>query len=775
MESCSTSPGVFAFHELKFRFFLPRACAVLIATSLIGITFGATGNAEPAKRDPAGQLFRRAPMASASRSIVIPLTTNLHVAFDAELLRTHTVWNGPGLNLLGPPYAGKKTPFICTFEGKTLWTTPPLFPWSFGKSFSSSTNLFGSVFRGISTDNGNTTLTYDVAGNAGKPVRIRETPVLNGVAESAMVRRFELAPSDQTLWFLVHAEMGSVADKSKDSSAIQRTNDVLSFAVRGAPNLKWHLVEEEVDYEVERITEVGTVKGNPRDRIKGRQSRAYLEIPPHNENIVFEIGSVVAKEKSPVFLSETIKAPRLQISPKTFAADPSARRPVGGDSLYRIEHFPLPKEIDLLVTGMDWLPDGNLAVCTWPGEIYFVENAQGPVEKARFRRFARGLNEPMGLKVVDGKIYVAQKAELTRVLDTDNNGEADLFETVNAGWGYSGNYDSFAFGPALDKDGNFVIAFEGNMGRWDVPYPGWAIKVSPDGRKLDGFAHGLRAPNGIAAFGPDRDIFTSDNQGHWIGACKLNHLQAGKFYGFPSSFPAANDPSPKTFHPPAIWFPRKYSPSTTDMAEITDARFGPFVGQMMVGDFQNALLMRVMLEKVNGEWQGAVWPFSKGFFSGVNRLSFGPDGKLYVGGCQRAWSSTVPQPYSLDRVSFTGKNPFEIREVHALTNGFELEFTQVVDSNLAGNSDNYDVSQFTYLYHNRYGSPEMDHDGNENSSTTINLKAAVVSPDGKKVKLVLEGWRSGFVTTVRCLDLQNAEGDSLRNDTFYYTLNQIPK
>ena len=106
--------------------------------------------------------------------------------------------------------------------------------------------------------------------------------------------------------------------------------------------------------------------------------------------------------------------------------------------------------MDLLVAGMDWLPDGNLAVATWPGEIYIVENAQGAVERATYRQFARGLNEPMGLKVIDGKIYVAQKAELTRVTDTDGNGEADLYETINADWGYSGSYDSFAFGPALE-------------------------------------------------------------------------------------------------------------------------------------------------------------------------------------------------------------------------------------------------------------------------------------------------------------------------------------
>ena len=124
---------------------------------------------------------------------------------------------------------------------------------------------------------------------------------------------------------------------------------------------------------------------------------------------------------------------------------------------------------------------------------------------------------------------------------------------------------------------------------------------------------------------------------------------------------------------------------------------------------------------------------------------------------------------------FTGKLPFEIQKVRALPNGFELRFTQAVDAEVAGNPDNYDVTQYTYLYHGRYGSPEMDHDGNENSSTTIAIRSASVSADKKTVTLILEGWREGYVTVVRCLDMQNEEGKPLRNDTFHYTLNQIPK
>ena len=437
----------------------------------------------------------------------------------------------------------------------------------------------------------------------------------------------------------------------------------------------------------------------------------------------------------------------------------------------------MPKEIELLVTGMDWLSNGDLAICTWPGEVYVVQNAQGPVELATYRRFARGLNEPLGLKVLNDQIYVVQKCELTRLIDSDNNGEADRYESVNDDWGFSGNYHSFAFGPVIDRQNNFYVALCGQRGRWDVPYVGWCMKISTDGERLESVCSGLRAPNGLGFYGPGQDLFATDNEGNWLGACKLNHLQAGRYYGYPSGYPAPKEDygRKKDFQPPAVWFPKKLAPSASGFITISDDRFGPFTGQMLVGDFQNAVVLRVFLEKVAGEWQGVVWPFVKGFLSGVNRLSMGPDGKLYVGGLKnRAWPSLGPREYSLDRVSFTGGNPFEVREVRARRDGFELSFTQPVDVAIAANADNYDVAQYTYLYHEPYGSPEVDHNGKKDSASPIPVTRVVVSPDRFKVQLTLEGLRTGYVTRVRVLDVKSAEGSSLWHDTFYYTLNQIP-
>ena len=230
------------------------------------------------------------------------------------------------------------------------------------------------------------------------------------------------------------------------------------------------------------------------------------------------------------------------------------------------------------------------------------------------------------------------------------------------------------------------------------------------------------------------------------------------------------------FDPPALWFPYKLARSASGLCEITDNRFGPFKGQLLVGDFQNAIVTRVQLEKVCGEWQGAVWPFLKGFQSGVNRLAMGPDGHLYVGSCKTvAWAANAPFSQGLERVSFTGKIPFEVKTVQAMPDGFNLTFTTPADPKAAGDADGYDIWQYKYKYHAQYGSPEFDHDGKRDSFSVVNVKKAEVSEDGLKVRLRLEGWKAGYVTAVRGLDVRSIAGEKLWHDTFYYTLNQIPR
>lgn len=745
--------------------------------------------------DPPDQPFRMAPMPQSTRSIVVPLATNLHLAFDTALLRTHTVWSGRGLALLGPQYGLPKSPFISTNDGTVLWSMPPVFPWSAGKDPGADKGALAksASFKGISTKGGEVNFIYELTVDGGL-VRIHESfRLANSEPKTMIERRLVVSPCRQDLWLLLHAEPAQTLPVlSGKNATILREDSVVSVSLYDTVLSELVVKHEEVEFKAGLVTETSAEKGIQFQQVRERQGRIWLRVKGHLSEASIQFNTDVRKREREIN-SSTFRNPR--VARMSFLTnnepDPTAKpvvrattseifRPSSAStSAFRSEAFPLPKAANLLVGGMDFLPNGDLALCTWAGEVWIVEGAQGAPAAAKYRRFARGLAEPMGLAVRDGKIYVGTKQALYRLTDTDGNGEADLFECLNQSWGYTGSYNAFVYGPVFDKAGNFILANAGHSGRWDAPYMGWGIRISPDGTKLDAICSGFREPNGIGTFGPDRDVFVSENQGAWMGACKLNHVTPGKFYGHPSAWPAKQQEYGKhtRFDPPAVWFPYKLARSTTGIIEITDDLFGPFKGQLMVGDFQNAIVTRVQLEKVNGEYQGAVWPFLKQFQSGVNRLAYGPDGKLYVGGCQApvSWKAVAPLDFALERISYTGKLPFEVKEVHALRDGFELTFTQPVEAKAAADPESYDVTQYGLKYHAKYGSPEFDHDGKENATTAIKVGGATVSPDKLKVRLQLSGWKPGYVTMVRSLDVKNAGGDSLMNDTFWYTLNQLPK
>lgn len=720
-----------------FRYFAAAAfCAVAVLAA----------EERPPRHDPPGQLFRWAPMAQASRSIVVNLATNLHLAFDADLCRIHTIWRGGPLNLWGPPYSHSKSPFICDFEGQTVCSFPQVPP--------SVSTAPGQVrYLGMSATNG-FSVRYSVAG-----AEVSES-IAGAENRGAwqITRKFSLSPNGPAFDLRVCAD--ALGTTGKRGAIARGKNGALLFHVEG--DAEWEVRSEPMNYWEERITEEGTEKGNPSTHQLGAETWLYARFPAGARAATITFGSTMEP-----LAASFVPEPAL----RTFPPAPPIRRQ-SGDRFYRIEHFPMPKEAELIVTGMDALPNGDLAICTWLGEVFVVRGATGAVEKAEYRRIARGLNEPLGLAVRGKAIYVAQKGELTRLTDTDEDGELDRFDCVNAGWGYSGNYHSYTFGPVILPDGDFFMFITGQRGRADLLYQGYGLRIDGRSGELTPWCDGLRVPHGFGLF--RGDVFITDNQGNWIGACKLNHIQQGRFYGFPSSAPSPRGPrQAEEVAPPALWFPRALSPSTSGFAEVLDDRFGPFRGQMMIGDFQNAIVMRACLEKVNGQWQGAVFPFAKGFLSGVNRLVMNLDGKLYVGGGKRTWSTAAPSEFSLERVSFTGQIPFEVKTAKARANGFELSFAKPLDPETAKDPESYLVKQFTYEYHEEYGSPEFDHDGKP-GNTTLKVRTAQLSEDGLSVALEIEGLQAGYVTSIQAA-VSSADGEELRNDTLYYTLNEMPK
>jgi glucose/arabinose dehydrogenase len=471
----------------------------------------------------------------------------------------------------------------------------------------------------------------------------------------------------------------------------------------------------------------------------------------------------------------------------------SAKRPkTAEDEYYRILTF-TPLEGEVLEAGaLEILPDGRVAVGTRRGEVWLIDNAYDPdPKKAKFSRFAHGLHEVLGLASKGDWLYVTQRPDVTRIKDTNNDGKADLFEVVTDGWEINGDYHEYAFGSRFDAKGNLwiTLCLTGSFNS-NSKFRGWAMKVAPDG-KLVPVASGVRSPGGVG-FNAEGEVFYTDNQGPWNGCCGLKHITVGGFVGHPDSFrwykekearylgeaPAVPKSGSRMMIeaaripqlvPTAIMFPYgKMGQSASGIdCDLSGGKFGPFEKQLFVGDQTHSTVMRVYLEKVKGRYQGACFPFRSGFGSGVVPVRFGQDGSLFVGGTNRGWGSRGPRPWAIERLVWTGKTPFEIHEMRARPDGFELTFTQPVDPVQAGRVESYAMKTFTYIYQASYGSPEVE-------ATTPKITRAIVGADSRSVRLVVEGLQPGHIHDLNAAGVRSAEGQPLLHPQAYYTLNYIP-
>ena len=751
----------------------------VISTSLPAQTF----------RDPADQPFRRAPMSVAARSVVIPLATNIHLAFDTETLRTHTAWCGPSLNLHGAPYDGAAGRFLADFTGNFLFINPPLFPWAGGKFAKNILTDFPSKprFLGLSTRGGVTTLMYELPLDAEETVRVHESPSVQWVdGVPVVVRRFELSASYMDLEFTAHMEAGRMTTIGQNSAAmgILREKDLLLTAFRGRPLLGWKPATAQADYLIELHREKnGESEVIPR-YVTGDETHAVVHIPAHRGEISFEVLSVACADKAeaerllPKLIPAKVAPPELVRVSEPPAAAPTNRAalfavPTNSPSpgvraaAFPISYLLAPIPHPAPVTGLDFLPNGDLALCTALGEVFIVSQLASPTNAPVWRRFARGLMEPAGLRVFSGEIFVAQKCELTRLRDTDGDGAADLFECVSQGWGFNGNGRQFAVGPVADKEGRFHVFLDGRGSRWEVPFRGWDARFSRAGKDFEGWASGFRSPGGSGTFGGE--VFMTDNAGPWVPAAKLIHVQESKFQGHPATQPAPQEQfkEPKEFAPPAVWFPSRLAKQVAGFS-VAPESWGAFAGQLLVADGEGGLL-RVSLEQVNGEWQGAAWPLVKNLGVTASRLAFSVDGQLYVGGAGAAGKGL-----GLARISAPGAADFEVKSVKALADGFELTFTQPVEAASAAKAAGYEVAQFSYQHDVGPGA-EHDFEGTMNKTSALQVSAVSVSSDGLSARLTVPSLRAGFVTSVRAAGVRSAAAQPLHHDTFFYTLNQLPK
>lgn len=473
---------------------------------------------------------------------------------------------------------------------------------------------------------------------------------------------------------------------------------------------------------------------------------------------------------------------------------------------YRIHTLRVDPDISMEIGGLCELPDGRLAACTRRGDLWIIENPKMlDNSNPRFTLFAEGLHEPLGMAWHHEGILVAQRGELTRIKDENGDEKADFFETI-FDWPLTGNYHEYSYGPRFLPNGNMIVttnvAFPGAASH--VPWRGWALEITPEG-KVSPWACGLRSPAGTGMY--KGELFYTDNQGGWVGSGGLWHLEKGIFAGQPESLKWTSlDGSPvsltqEEFYKilketeikdesggqpynlryqvkekmpelqlPVVWLPHGIMGiSNSDiLVDNNQGKFGPFEGQMFIGDQGQSKIMRIALEKVKGTYQGVAFDFRKGFQSGILRMIWSKDGSIYVGQTNRGWGSAGNQSEGIQRLSWSGKMPFEMKTVKAKPDGFEIAFTQAVDKESAEDLDSYSGRSFLYKYHKIYGSPTIHHED-------LKVKGVKVSEDGMKVRVVVENMRQHYIHELHVEGIKSKdEKHSVLHPIAYYTLRNIP-
>ncbi len=485
-------------------------------------------------------------------------------------------------------------------------------------------------------------------------------------------------------------------------------------------------------------------------------------------------------------------------------AQPDAYAP-----FYSIGKLMMPAGVAPEIGGLDALPDGRIAACFHHGQVGIYQ----PKDKT-WKMFAEGLHEPLGLLVEDERsILVMQRPELTRLRDTDGDGVCDSYETLWDSFGMSGNYHEFAFGPVRAPDGKVVVSLnlasqgetvfkevrgpfsdigvprekfytewkhvKKEVGRMysRVPLRGWVVKIDPATGAAEPWACGFRSPDGIG-FDAAGNLLVDDNQGDWRGTSELFVVKRGGFYGHPASLEWRQgwdgrvpmklpvEELEKLRTPAAVWFPHgHFANSPTQITQIPKTKaWGPYAGQTIVGEMNSPKILRVLLEEVDGVWQGATlnWINSETLKRGLHRLVFAHD-VLYVGRTHLSWVGSE----GIGTITPTGKVPFDVLDMQITPKGFRFTFTEPLAENSTA-AKLWTGEHYTYPYHEDYDSPQIAKD-------EIEVETVTLSVDRRSAVIELPEWSMNHIYEFHLDKLHAASGAEPLNPRIAYTVRRTPQ
>lgn len=709
----------------------------------------------------------------AYKGIAIKLDNDAYVCFDTDLLRMAAGWTGNYLHFNGVAFSGShgNHPSIAGDQKFGSARLPGMAD-ATGAFKDPRPEPFGPIpttlgrWNGLYLNDNHVVLSYTVG----------ETKVLEMPASAAadglvgFVRNFKIEKTKNPIALLICEVEGAQGQLQGNTAILPGvSNTVTMVALAEAP------------------------KG-ARLEITDHQ-RVILKLDPKTAAATFKLviwnGPNSDKAKFAGLLSG--KAEVVEVAKGGFARWPETVVTQGvlnanstPDGAYTLDQLTPPSENPwkrrVRLSGFDFFSDGKrAALSTWDGDIWIVSGIDDKLNNLTWKRFASGQYETLGLKIVNDVIYTSGRDQITRYHDFNNDGEADYYENFNNQVTSSDGFHEFVFDLQTDSQGNFYMAKAGpvrgggrgfggdNFGTISAD-AGTLMKVSKDGSKLEVYATGFRAPNGLAV-GPHDEITTSDNEGTWVPSTPINWIKKGGFYGVENT--AHHNPVP-AFDKPICWLSHvDFDNSGGGQVWVTSDKWGPLNGEMLHLSYGKSSLYLVMKETVGGQMQGGVVKIPVKFTSSCMRGRFNPkDGQLYIAGLQ-GWQTSAVKPTGLDRVRYTGKPVHTINALHVTKSGIELCFTQPLDPASAADAQNYSAKRWNYDRAEHYGSPEFFvSDPKKQGREELPIQAAKLSPDGRTVTLQIAGLKPVMEQSIS-FDIKAKDGTPI-NQTIQHTIHVLP-
>ncbi len=375
----------------------------------------------------------------------------------------------------------------------------------------------------------------------------------------------------------------------------------------------------------------------------------------------------------------------------------------------------------LFFSGVDFFRDGSAAVCTIHGDVWRVSGIDDKAGQLTWKRYATGLFQPLGLRVVDDKVYVLGRDQITRLHDDNGDGEADRYENF---------FNAITTTPGHD----YVTCLERDAaGNFYFVDPRGVHLVSADGRSSETLATGFRNPNGLGV-SPSGTVTVTPQQGTWTPSSAIVEAKRGGFYGFGG--PKETPERPLGYDPMLCWLPHTFDNSSSSQVWVPEGKWGALGGQMLHFAWGRCAMMLVLRDTAAAPVQGAAVGMPVRFTSGPMRGTFRPqDGQLYVA-CSTGWQTSATKDGALQRVRYTG-TPIRLPIAwRAHRNGLVITFAEPLDRETAEDAGSFAVHQWNYRYSKEYGSRDYSvANPQQEGHDEVEVRSAKLLADGRTVFL----------------------------------------